>query len=195
MDERTPQDDDYATPIADDLIMMRMKKELEMLPDGHIQLPTIWKEGLPKTQNNFEYAKKRLFLLLGSKLMTNGTLLKDYNDVFLKWEASGYIERVQDENPLRPNVWYWAHFPIVKEEKETTKIRPVLDGAAKFKGICINDYIRTGPTVMNELISVVQRFCQYDYSITGDVKEMFLQVRVPDNETISGFYGMKQERL
>jgi hypothetical protein len=30
------------------------KKELVMLPDGHIQLPTIWKEGLPKTQNNFE---------------------------------------------------------------------------------------------------------------------------------------------
>jgi hypothetical protein len=35
---------------------------------------------------------------------------------------------------------------------------------------------------MNELISVVQRFRQYDYAITGDVKEMFLQVRVPDNE-------------
>jgi hypothetical protein len=121
MDERTSQDDNYATPIADDLIMQRMKKELVMLPDGHIQLPTIWKEGLPKTQNNFEYAKKRRFSLLGSKLMTNGTLLKDYSDVFLKWEASGYIEKVQDQNPLRPNVWYWAHFPIVKEEKETTR--------------------------------------------------------------------------
>jgi hypothetical protein len=138
MDDGTPQDDDYATPIADDLIMMRMKKELVMLPDDHIQLLTIWKEGLPKRQNNFEYAKKRLFLLLGSKLMTNGTLLKDYNDVFLKWETSGYIERVQDENPLRPSVWYWAHFPIVKEEKETTKSRPVLDGAAKFRGIYLH---------------------------------------------------------
>jgi hypothetical protein len=79
-------------------------------------------------------------------------------------------------------VWYWAHFPIVKEKKETTKIHPVFDGAAKFRGICINDYIWTGPTVMNELISVVQRFRQYDYAITGDVKEMFLQVQVPDNE-------------
>jgi hypothetical protein len=106
MDEGTSQDDDYATPIADDLIMMRMKKELEILPDGHIQLPTIWKEGLLKTRNNFEYANKRLFSLLGSKLMTNSTLLKDYNDVFRKWEASGYIEQIQDENPLRPNVWY-----------------------------------------------------------------------------------------
>jgi hypothetical protein len=77
--------------------------------------------------------------------MTIGTLLKDYSDVFLKWEASGYIEKVQDKNLLRPNVWFWAHFPIVKEEKETTKIRPVFDGAAKFRGICINDYTGTGP--------------------------------------------------
>jgi hypothetical protein len=60
---------------------------------------------------------------------------------FFKWETSGYIEKVQDENNIRPNVWYLAHFPIIKEEKETTKIRTVFDGAAKSRGICINDYI------------------------------------------------------
>jgi hypothetical protein len=70
MDEQTPQDEDYATPIADDLIMLKMQDSLTILPDGHIQLPTLWKEGLPQTQSNFEYAKKRLFALLGSKQMT-----------------------------------------------------------------------------------------------------------------------------
>jgi hypothetical protein len=54
MDERTLQDDDYATPIADDIIMMKMKNGLKILPDGHIELPTLWKEGNPHTQNNFE---------------------------------------------------------------------------------------------------------------------------------------------
>jgi hypothetical protein len=67
MDKRTPQDDDYATPIGNNLIMMKIKKELTILPDGHIQLPTLWKEGQPNTHNNYEYAKKRLFSLLGSK--------------------------------------------------------------------------------------------------------------------------------
>jgi hypothetical protein len=56
MDEQTQQDDDYATPIADDIIMMKMKKELKILPDEHIDLPTLWKEVRPHTQNNFEYA-------------------------------------------------------------------------------------------------------------------------------------------
>jgi hypothetical protein len=158
-DNRTPKDDDYATPIGDDLIMMKMKKELTILPDGHIQLPTLWKEGQPNTHKNYEHAKNRLFSLLGSKSMTsNDNLLKDYGEVIQKWEESGYIEKVVDPNPTRPNLWYWAHFPVIKSEKETTKMRPVFDGAAKFRGICINDYILTGPSVMNELVAVVNRF-------------------------------------
>jgi hypothetical protein len=35
---------------------------------------------------------------------------------------------------------------------------------------------------MNALVAVVHRFRQYDYAMTGDVKEMFLQVRVPPSE-------------
>jgi hypothetical protein len=109
-------------------------------------------------------------------------LLKDYADVIKKWEASGYIERIVDPNPTRKDLWYWAHFPVVKEEKETTKVCPVFDGAAKFKGSCINDYIHTGPTVINELVSVVHRFRKYDFAITGEVFEIFLQVCVPEDD-------------
>jgi hypothetical protein len=43
MDERTQEDDDYATPISDNLIMLKMQKELLILPDGYIQLPMLWK--------------------------------------------------------------------------------------------------------------------------------------------------------
>jgi cytochrome oxidase assembly protein ShyY1 len=63
METDTPQDDDYATPIAEDLIMMKMRKTMKILPDGHIQLPTLWKEELPQRENNYEYAKTRLFSL------------------------------------------------------------------------------------------------------------------------------------
>jgi hypothetical protein len=35
---------------------------------------------------------------------------------------------------------------------------------------------------MNELVSVVLKFWQYDYAVKGDVKEMFLQVRVPPED-------------
>jgi hypothetical protein len=35
---------------------------------------------------------------------------------------------------------------------------------------------------MNKLVSVLHRFRQYQYTVTGDVKEMFLQIRVPEDE-------------
>jgi hypothetical protein len=35
---------------------------------------------------------------------------------------------------------------------------------------------------MNKLVSVLHRFRQYQYAVTGDVKEMFLQIRVPEDE-------------
>jgi hypothetical protein len=34
---------DTATPIAADIIMLKMKEELVILDDEHIQLPTLWK--------------------------------------------------------------------------------------------------------------------------------------------------------
>jgi hypothetical protein len=46
-----------------------------------------------------------------------------------------------------------------------TKIRPVFDGAAKFRGICTNDYIMMGPSVINKLVAVVNRFRLYDYGL------------------------------
>jgi hypothetical protein len=106
IESKTKEDNDYSTPISEDL-MIKMKKSSCILPDGHIKLPTLWKEGKPLTPSNYEYAKVRLFSLLGSKLMTcNETLLRDYEQVFLKWEKLGYIERVEDNNPTKRNMWY-----------------------------------------------------------------------------------------
>jgi hypothetical protein len=58
METDTPQDDDYATPIADDLITMKMRQTMKILPNGHIQLPTLWKEGLLQTEKNYEYVER-----------------------------------------------------------------------------------------------------------------------------------------
>jgi hypothetical protein len=40
---------------------------------------------------------------------------------------------------------------VEKMQKETTKIRPVFDCAAKRGGVCLNDFLTQGPQVMNKL--------------------------------------------
>jgi hypothetical protein len=85
-------------------------------------------------------------------------LLTDYNAILEKWEQAGYIEHILDPSPRRSRVWYAPHFPVVRMQKETTKIRPVFDCAAKVKGLCLNDFLTKGPQVMNELLTVMHYF-------------------------------------
>jgi hypothetical protein len=81
-----------------------------------------------------------------------------------------------DTFPRRKGVW---HFPVVKMDKETRKIRPVCDSAAKLSGECLNDFLMQGPQVMNELVTVLHPFRRHQMAMTGDIKEMFLQIQVP----------------
>jgi hypothetical protein len=79
-------------------------------------------------------------------------------------------------------MWYSPHFPVVRMHKETTKIRPVFDCAAKYQGLSLNDCLMQGPQVMNELVTVLHHFRNFDVAMTGDIAEMFLQVQVPQQE-------------
>ena len=52
-------------------------------------------------------------------------MLKDYDDNFKEYQANSIIERVPDEefNVQIGSVHYLPHRPVVREDKEITKIR------------------------------------------------------------------------
>ena len=88
----------------------------------------------------------------------------------------GYLKeigRVQDVNDDR---FYIPVFPLIKENRETTKTRMVLDCAAKFNGVSLNDTINPGPKLITELFDVIMRFRRYTVAISGDISEMFMQI-------------------
>jgi hypothetical protein len=59
----------------------------------------------------------------------------------------------------------------------------LVDCAAKRGGVCLNDFLTQGPQVMNErVVKVMHHFWRNDYAMTGDIKEMFLQVLVPEED-------------
>ena len=61
----------------------------------------------------------------------NEKLLQDYNDIFKEQPAHNIIEKISEDESEKINhiktVHYLAHRPVLKEERETTKIRIVLD--------------------------------------------------------------------
>jgi len=71
---------------------------------------------------------------------------------------------------------------VVKPDRQTTKVRIVFDAAAKYKGVCLNDFIHTGPKLQNELFDVLLRFCKNEVAIVCDKSEMYLRVGIHETD-------------
>ena len=48
------------------------------------------------------------------------------------YEQKGYIREDQTESDEAGQVWYLPHFPVVRQDKSSSKVRPVFDAAANF---------------------------------------------------------------
>lgn len=63
---------------------------------------------------------------------------------------------------------------IFKETSSTTKTRVVFDGGAKFSnGLSLNDILQVGPTVQQDLHSIVLRFRTHQVCFTADIAKMY----------------------
>jgi hypothetical protein len=74
--------------------------------------------------------------------------------------------------------WYLPHFPVVRPDKDTTKVRIVFDASAKHNNLSWNDVIHQGPKLQNDLFDVLLRFRKYPVAIVCDIAEMYLQVSI-----------------
>ena len=74
--------------------------------------------------------------------------------------------------------YFLPTFMVIRADKATTAYRVVVDGARKFKGVCINDRLLPGPSLINHIFDVLCRFRTGRYAFTCDVQAMYLNVRV-----------------
>ena len=109
---------------------------------------------------------------------------RQYSEVLESHITKGYIRKIKDADQEGPCQWLLPHFPVVRTDKETTKVRIVFDAAAKHEGKSLNDEMYAGPKLQRDLVQVLLRFCLEPVAIVGDIAEMFLQVEVnpPDRK-------------
>jgi len=74
--------------------------------------------------------------------------------------------------------WLLPHFPVVKMNRETTKVRIVFDTSARYQGTSLNDVIKQGPTLQNSLFDVLLRFRYNRVDVCCDIQEMYLRVDI-----------------
>ena len=95
--------------------------------------------------DNFSVCEQRLIKL--KNRLTSENLIEKYDEIFKEYEQNEIIEKVPfDEVPKKPGqVHYLPHRPVLREDKETTKIQAVFDASCALDGPSLNDCLYSGP--------------------------------------------------
>ena len=91
--------------------------------------------------NNYQMALNRLDNTK-RRLMKQPELGEKYCEIIEQYIKKGYLEYVDVKNDSN-DCWYLPHFPVVRPDKSTTKVRIVFDGAARYDGKSLNDVIQS----------------------------------------------------
>ncbi|XP_063989946.1 uncharacterized protein LOC135169140 [Diachasmimorpha longicaudata] len=80
--------------------------------------------------------------------------------------------------------FYLPHHAVFKETSLTTKTRVVFDGSARSStGVSLNETLMVGPTVKDDILSLVLRFRLHNYIFTGDIEKMYRQGLIRPEDT------------
>ncbi|XP_030763227.1 uncharacterized protein LOC115887855 [Sitophilus oryzae] len=75
------------------------------------------------------------------------------------------------------------HHCVVKNSSTTTKLRVVFDVSAKTSSeVSLNDVLKIGPTIQDDLLSIILRFRTHNYVITSDIEKMYRMVNVTESD-------------
>ncbi|GBP20091.1 hypothetical protein EVAR_13863_1 [Eumeta japonica] len=135
----------------------------------------LWKEDDPRFPDNYNGARKRL-TNIENKIDRDPAFAAAYTAQIKKLIENGYARRLENRAQVR-DCFFLPHFAVTNPNKPN-KIRVVFDAAARFEGKSLNDYLISGPDLLNSLTGILFRFRIGSVAFTGDIRDMFLRVRV-----------------
>ena len=109
-----------------------------------------WKGDEPTLADNRKAALARLGSL--EKILTRKPdMAEKYKEKMRENLGKGYVRLVEEKekNEGSGPAWYLPHFPVVREDKQTTKVRIVMDSAAQLNGKSLNSEMLPGPKLQN----------------------------------------------
>ncbi|XP_062704514.1 uncharacterized protein LOC134286844 [Aedes albopictus] len=140
-----------------------------------VQMP--FREAVAELEDNRSLALQRFFTL-ERKLSRQPDLRDQYIQFMREYELLGHCKEIKEENDVQgmPR-YYLPHHAVFKLTSSSTKVRVVFDASAKASKYSLNEVMKTGPTVQNDIFSVDLRFRQHVYGFSGDVTKMYRQIR------------------
>lgn len=159
------------------------KSSLQKAENGQYIVALPVRDGIKELGDSKQIALKR-FGKLERKLSTDSKLRTEYIKFMTEYEDLGHMSpipecEIKSSNPQ----FYLPHHPVFKESSSTTKVRVVFDASAKTNnGISLNDKLKCGPVLQDDLLSILIRFRQHYCVIGADVEKMYRRVLVSEQQ-------------
>ena len=121
--------DEVLTP--SDKAVVDWTRETLVFKDGCYELGIPWKKGEPNIEDNYDMVFARLKRQEKSLIKRSSEISSSYDQIINDYVSKGYVRNVPK---TKENHWFLSHFPVVRHNKATTKVRIVFDAAAKHDG-------------------------------------------------------------
>lgn len=151
-------------------------KNTTRLADGRFCVRIPLKQTPEVLGDSYQRAKHCL-ISLERRLNKDDSFCKMYKDFMSEYEALGHMTECK---PCSAGSNYFIpHHGILRECSTTTKLRVVFNASSPTtSGVSFNDIQLIGPTVQDDLLSILIRFRQHRYVLVADVEKMYRQIVV-----------------
>jgi len=123
------------------------------------------------------------FLSVERKLQHDEKLRTEYTKFINESIQMKHMVDVVDELAIPKPSFYLPHHAVMKTSSLTTKLRVVFDASAtSLSGLSLNNVLKCGPTVQDDVFGILTRFRKHQFVVTSDVEKMFRQVHVSEDD-------------
>ncbi|XP_047993587.1 uncharacterized protein LOC125232020 [Leguminivora glycinivorella] len=125
----------------------------------------------------------RRFHSLERRLQNDERLETEYTKVFHEYRDLNHMEPLTEQESKEKGL-YLPYHAVVRDERETTKVRIVFDASCKgTNGVSLNNDLMVGPTLQPELRHLIMRWRMHPIVFIADIVKMYRQVLVDNRDT------------
>lgn len=129
---------------------------------------------------------ERRFYNTERRLQRNPNIYEQYRQFMDLYEKLGHMSLIPE--PVNDSIahCYLPHHPVLKDSSTTTKLRVVFDASCSTEsGYSLNNILRVGPTVQQDLFFIILRFRSYAVALSADIEKMYRQVLIdPEDQAL-----------
>ncbi|XP_046971162.1 uncharacterized protein LOC124538197 [Vanessa cardui] len=137
-------------------------------------------------EGQFKELALKKFYSTERRLLRNKKHYEEYQKVLEEYYISlNHMKAIDSHLEIEDSTAvYLPHHTVIREDKDTTKLRVVFDGSQKgVNNISLNESLMIGPKLQQDLRHLLMRWRCGAIAIVADIVKMYRQVRVHEEDT------------